>query len=96
MITLPSLIGIAAGDGYIAEMEADSIGTAAMWLGAGRATKESTIDLAVGLVLKKKIGDEVKKGESIFSTPFSRLCCMGKSSSSKTALYLVCYSKKGA
>lgn len=52
-------------DGYIAEMEADSIGTAAMWLGAGRATKESTIDLAVGLVLKKKIGDEVKKGESI-------------------------------
>ncbi|MFE8695585.1 pyrimidine-nucleoside phosphorylase [Cytobacillus sp. FJAT-53684] len=52
-------------DGYIAEMVADEIGTAAMLLGAGRATKESVIDLAVGLVLRKKIGDQVKKGESI-------------------------------
>jgi len=52
-------------DGYVAEIVADSVGTAAMWLGAGRATKESSIDLAVGLVLNKKIGDEVKKGESL-------------------------------
>jgi pyrimidine-nucleoside phosphorylase len=52
-------------DGYVAEIIADSIGTAAMLLGAGRATKESEIDLAVGLVLKKKIGDEVKKGEAL-------------------------------
>ncbi|MDQ0244317.1 pyrimidine-nucleoside phosphorylase [Bacillus fengqiuensis] len=52
-------------DGYVAEIVADSIGTAAMLLGAGRATKESEIDLAVGLVLKKKIGDEVKKGEAL-------------------------------
>jgi pyrimidine-nucleoside phosphorylase len=36
-----------------------------MILGAGRATKESTIDLAVGLVLRKKIGDQVKKGDSL-------------------------------
>ena len=52
-------------DGYVAEIIADSIGTAAMLLGAGRATKESEIDLAVGLVLKKKIGDQVKKGEAL-------------------------------
>ncbi|GAA0346887.1 pyrimidine-nucleoside phosphorylase [Bacillus carboniphilus] len=52
-------------DGYISELVADSIGTAAMWLGAGRATKESSIDLAVGLVLRKKIGEFVKKGESL-------------------------------
>ena len=32
-----------------------------MILGAGRATKESEIDLAVGLVLNKKVGDQVKK-----------------------------------
>ncbi|HYK72721.1 MAG TPA: pyrimidine-nucleoside phosphorylase, partial [Pseudoneobacillus sp.] len=51
-------------DGYVKEIVADEIGTAAMLLGAGRATKESTIDLAVGLVLRKKIGDQVKKGES--------------------------------
>jgi pyrimidine-nucleoside phosphorylase len=52
-------------DGYVAEIVADEVGTAAMLLGAGRATKESVIDLAVGLVLRKKIGDTVKKGESL-------------------------------
>jgi pyrimidine-nucleoside phosphorylase len=52
-------------DGYVAEIIADEVGTAAMLLGAGRATKESTIDLAVGLILKKKIGDQVQKGESL-------------------------------
>ncbi|WP_172372386.1 pyrimidine-nucleoside phosphorylase [Sporosarcina jiandibaonis] len=51
--------------GYVSQIIADEIGTAAMILGAGRATKESEIDLAVGLVLHKKIGDEVKIGESI-------------------------------
>lgn len=53
--------------GYVAKIEADDIGTAAMLLGAGRATKESTIDLAVGLVLRKKVGDQVKEGESLLT-----------------------------
>jgi pyrimidine-nucleoside phosphorylase len=52
-------------DGFVSEIVADEVGTAAMILGAGRATKESVIDLAVGLVLRKKIGDQVKKGESL-------------------------------
>ncbi|MGM0921730.1 MAG: pyrimidine-nucleoside phosphorylase [Bacillota bacterium] len=52
-------------DGYVSEIVADSVGVAAMWLGAGRATKESEIDLAVGLMLNKKIGDAVKKGDSL-------------------------------
>ncbi|WP_027407672.1 pyrimidine-nucleoside phosphorylase [Anoxybacteroides tepidamans] len=52
-------------DGWVAEIVADAVGTAAMLLGAGRATKESKIDLSVGLVLRKKIGDTVKKGESL-------------------------------
>lgn len=51
--------------GYVAKLEADDIGTAAMLLGAGRATKESEIDLAVGLVLNKKVGDYVNAGESL-------------------------------
>ncbi|MDQ0197426.1 pyrimidine-nucleoside phosphorylase [Neobacillus ginsengisoli] len=51
--------------GYVSEIVADEVGTAAMLLGAGRATKESIIDLAVGLVLRKKIGDKVEKGESL-------------------------------
>lgn len=53
--------------GWIAEIEADEIGTAAMLLGAGRATKESSIDLAVGIVLKKKIGDQVQQGDSLLT-----------------------------
>lgn len=53
--------------GYVQELIADEIGTAAMMLGAGRATKESIIDLAVGIVLNKKVGDEVKVGESLLT-----------------------------
>jgi pyrimidine-nucleoside phosphorylase len=53
--------------GFVSEIVADQIGTAAMLLGAGRATKESNIDLAVGLVLRKKIGDQVQIGESLVS-----------------------------
>jgi pyrimidine-nucleoside phosphorylase len=53
--------------GFVSEIVADQIGTAAMLLGAGRATKESTIDLAVGLVLRKKVGDQVQAGESLVS-----------------------------
>ena len=46
-------------------MVADQIGIAAMLLGAGRRTKEESIDYAVGLMLNKKVGDEVKEGESL-------------------------------
>lgn len=59
-------------DGVVAELVADEIGTAAMLLGAGRATKESEIDLAVGLVLNKKIGDPVREGESLITIHANR------------------------
>ncbi len=59
-------------DGVIAEIVADEIGIAAMWLGAGRAMKESKIDLAVGLVLNKKIGDSIKVGESLVTIHANR------------------------
>ncbi|PEW61968.1 pyrimidine-nucleoside phosphorylase [Bacillus cereus] len=49
--------------GVISNILADEIGIAAMLLGAGRATKEDEIDLAVGLMLRKKVGDAVKEGE---------------------------------
>ena len=51
--------------GFVVHMDADSLGVAAMLLGAGRATKEDAIDLAVGVVLKKKIGDPVEQGEPL-------------------------------
>ncbi|USB34073.1 pyrimidine-nucleoside phosphorylase [Paenibacillus sp. YPG26] len=62
----------AKSDGVVAEIAADEIGTAAMLLGAGRATKESEIDLAVGLKLNKKIGDQVKAGESLVTIHANR------------------------
>ncbi|MGE6630562.1 pyrimidine-nucleoside phosphorylase [Bacillus sp. NPDC077027] len=51
--------------GVVAEIVADEIGVAAMILGAGRATKEDDIDLSVGIMLNKKVGDRVEKGESL-------------------------------
>jgi len=52
-------------DGYITKINAENIGLVAMELGAGRATKEDKIDLAVGIVLNKKRSDSVKIGEAI-------------------------------
>ncbi len=51
--------------GFVSKIIADEIGIAAMILGAGRATKEDEINLAVGLILRKKVGDPVKAGESL-------------------------------
>lgn len=51
--------------GYVSNIVADEIGVASILLGAGRATKDDIIDLAVGLVLNKKVGDKVEEGESL-------------------------------
>lgn len=53
--------------GVVSELVANEIGIASMMLGAGRQTKEDDIDLAVGLVLHKKIGDKVSEGESLLT-----------------------------
>ena len=52
-------------DGYISAMDAERIGVAAMALGAGRATKEDTIDYGAGIILKKKMPDKLSRGEVI-------------------------------
>lgn len=52
-------------EGYIQSITANEIGRAAMLLGAGRETKQSAIDLGVGVMLRKKIGDKVTVGETI-------------------------------
>ena len=54
-----------AVSGYLSHMECEKIGLVSMHLGGGRATKDSEIDLSVGLVLHKKVGDRVEKGESL-------------------------------
>lgn len=50
-------------NGYVSKIKTEEIGKAAMVIGAGRATKESVIDHAVGLEINKKVGDYVEKGD---------------------------------
>jgi pyrimidine-nucleoside phosphorylase len=52
-------------DGYVQHIACDEAGICSLILGGGRETKESKIDLTVGLILHKKVGDYVKKGESL-------------------------------
>lgn len=49
--------------GYVHRILAEDIGIACMTLGGGRETKESAIDLSVGIILEKKNGDAVSAGE---------------------------------
>lgn len=57
-------LAVTAGkDGYVHRILAEEIGIACMTLGGGRETKESEIDLSVGIILKKKNGDAVSTGD---------------------------------
>lgn len=55
----------AGAAGFIEKIDALEVGMAAKILGAGRKTKSDPIDLSVGILLKKKVGDAVKKGEPL-------------------------------
>ncbi len=56
---------LAEAGGYVQRIEAEKVGLVSMHLGGGRATKDSEIDLSVGLVLHKKVGDKVEVGDSL-------------------------------
>jgi len=61
-----TLIDIAAeADGYVAGMTTSDIGNAARLLGAGRLHKTDVLDLSVGLVMKARVGDRVRKGDAL-------------------------------
>ncbi|MGJ9456876.1 pyrimidine-nucleoside phosphorylase [Oceanobacillus sp. CF4.6] len=63
---------LAKNSGKVSTIIADELGTAGMMLGAGRATKDSEIDLSVGIVLHKKIGDSVTEGEALLTIHSNR------------------------
>lgn len=50
-------------DGYVEKLVCDEVGICSLILGGGRETKESSIDLSVGILLEKKVGSYVKKGD---------------------------------
>lgn len=52
-------------DGFVGSIRADEVGIASLILGAGREKKEDVIDPGVGIIIKKKTGDTVRKGETI-------------------------------
>lgn len=52
-------------DGYVKEIFTDEIGMASLVLGGGRVTKDSKIDLSVGIIIHKKLGDKVTKNEPL-------------------------------
>lgn len=51
--------------GFVGKIDAQEMGICSLILGGGRETKESVIDPAVGLILRKKVGDFVKPGDTL-------------------------------
>lgn len=56
---------VAKTDGYISAMNTEKCGIASVLLGAGREKKDSPIDYSAGIIIHKKTGDQVQKGETI-------------------------------
>lgn len=52
-------------NGYVGDIRTEEVGGVCLMLGGGRVTKESRIDLSAGIVLKRKKGDAVRKGEPL-------------------------------
>jgi len=57
--------------GYITAIRCEQVGVASMLLGGGREKKEDSVDPAVGVVLEKKVGDEVKAGSALCTIHFN-------------------------
>ena len=61
---------ISESDGFINYMDAESLGIISAQLGAGRVSKDDTIDHTAGILIAKKIGDKVQKGD-VLATLYS-------------------------
>jgi pyrimidine-nucleoside phosphorylase len=79
----------APDDGYVAAINAQALGLTVMAVGAGRVTKEDNIDPAVGLVLKKKVGDRVSRGEPLADLHLSSRGQAADARARVTAAYVI-------
>jgi pyrimidine-nucleoside phosphorylase len=70
--------------GYVAQIECEQVGIASVMLGGGREKKEDTVDPAVGIMLHKKVGDQVSAGEALCTVHYNgaenleKVCAMLK------------------
>ena len=62
---------VAAESGFIVSLDALAVGRGSVMLGAGRQTLTSVIDPAVGVILKKKIGDRVETGDTVMEIQYN-------------------------
>jgi len=76
-------------DGYVAKIEAELIGKAAMILGAGRETKSDVIDHGVGIILNKKVGESVIYGDKLATIYFNNEVNVKNSETMILSAYLI-------
>jgi pyrimidine-nucleoside phosphorylase len=62
---------LAEASGFVSAIECERMGMAGVMLGGGRLTKEESIDAAVGIVLRKKVGDAVSVGEALCTVHYN-------------------------
>ncbi len=79
----------APAGGYVRRIDTMGVGLVSMHLGGGRATKDSEIDLSVGLVLHKKVGDAVEAGESLATIHAKDMESAGKAAEELAAAYTI-------
>ena len=58
-------------DGFVRSINTEQIGTASVFIGAGRFKKDDTVDAGAGITVHKKIGDTVKIGEGLATLHFN-------------------------
>jgi pyrimidine-nucleoside phosphorylase len=64
----PVIVDVAAPrEGFLKEINAQEIGETSVEMGAGRVKKEDTIDHSVGIIVHRKVGDKVKRGDVLFT-----------------------------
>ena len=75
--------------GYVRHIAATDVGLVSMRLGGGRATKDSTIDYGVGIVLHKKVDEPVAAGESLATIHAADEAAARKAVAELTACYTI-------
>lgn len=76
-------------EGYVSYIHTDEIGMISLILGGGRQTKESVIDLSVGIQIHKKLGDAVRKGETLATLHANDAAKLGEAKQRLYAAYII-------